>query len=195
MWLLSLTGIITRASGRSPTMAFHHSANFISKRLSPCISTSPTKHCHSLFFSSSPNHGENRKTKSSSYDIDIDEEAEQRLTSSTDKTINGESDTHMSSFRYTNLIQEVGLDSMLTSTILKDMPRKRPVSPNDIFCNRELKLSAIDAIGFDMDYTLAQYQQPAFDNLAFEGAKRKLVDLLGYPKEVLDLQYDHNVCF
>jgi HAD superfamily 5'-nucleotidase-like hydrolase len=42
-----------------------------------------------------------------------------------------------------------------------------------------------------MDYTLAQYQQPAFDKLAFDGAKEKLVHALGYPKEVLDFEYDH----
>ena len=43
------------------------------------------------------------------------------------------------------------------------------------------------------DYTLAQYQQPAFDRLAFDGAKEKLVMRLGYPKEVLDFEYDHEV--
>jgi hypothetical protein len=46
-----------------------------------------------------------------------------------------------------------------------------------------------------MDYTLAQYQQPAFDQLAFDGAKEKLFSALGYPKEVLDFQYDHTVSF
>jgi hypothetical protein len=63
----------------------------------------------------------------------------------------------------------------------------------DIFCNRELKMSHIKAIGFDMDYTLAQYQQPAFDQLAFDGAKEKLVHKLGYPETVLDFAYDHEV--
>ena len=74
-----------------------------------------------------------------------------------------------------------------------DLPNLRTVTPNDVFCNRELKMSHIRAIGFDMDYTLAQYQQPAFDQLAFDGAKAKLVEKLGYPKEVLDFEYDHEV--
>jgi hypothetical protein len=43
-----------------------------------------------------------------------------------------------------------------------------------IFCNRELALRRIEAIGFDMDYTLAQYL-PAFDLLAYEGSQAKLV--------------------
>jgi hypothetical protein len=54
-------------------------------------------------------------------------------------------------------------------------------------------MSHIKAIGFDMDYMLAQYQQPAFDQLAFDGANEKLVYMLGFPKEVLDFQYDQEV--
>ncbi len=46
-----------------------------------------------------------------------------------------------------------------------------------------------------MDYTLAQYKQPAFDQLAFDGAKEKLVHQLGYPEELLDIEYDHSVSF
>lgn len=41
-----------------------------------------------------------------------------------------------------------------------------------------------------MDYTIAQYKQPAFDKLAFDGAKAKLVKM-GYPDELLDVDYDH----
>ena len=37
----------------------------------------------------------------------------------------------------------------------------------------------------------AQYEQPAFDKLAFDGAKEKLVKALGYPEDVLDFEYDH----
>ncbi|KAH8052930.1 5'-nucleotidase [Aureococcus anophagefferens] len=52
-----------------------------------------------------------------------------------------------------------------------------------VFCNRELNMGAIEAVGFDMDYTLAQYNVN-FDMLAFEGAKRKLVEM-GYPEEAV----------
>ena len=54
-----------------------------------------------------------------------------------------------------------------------------------IFCNVELNGANLEAVGFDMDFTLAQYNE-AFDLLAFNGAKRKLVEVLNYPKEVLD---------
>lgn len=62
------------------------------------------------------------------------------------------------------------------------------VLENQIFCNRELNGEQLEAVGFDMDFTLAQYNE-AFDLLAFNGAKQKLHYDLGYPKEVLDFEY------
>ena len=32
----------------------------------------------------------------------------------------------------------------------------------EIFCNRELNMQQIEAVGFDMDYTLAQYNEKSF---------------------------------
>ena len=93
--------------------------------------------------------------------------------------------------RFDSLLSDVGLTDQIET--LSSLPAKRPLSSDDVFCNRELKLGGISAIGYDMDYTLAQYQQPAFDQLAFDGAKEKLVKSLGYPEEVLDFEYDHNV--
>lgn len=53
-----------------------------------------------------------------------------------------------------------------------------------IFCNRSLNMRNILAVGFDMDYTLAQYKPETFESLAYEGTIRKLVYDLGYPGEV-----------
>ena len=83
------------------------------------------------------------------------------------------------------MLGEVGLKDKLS--FWKDLPRRRPVSTEDVFCNRELKLGNLRAVGFDMDYTIVQYKQPAFDQLAFDGAVDKLVNVLGYPKELADL--------
>jgi hypothetical protein len=92
--------------------------------------------------------------------------------------------------RYSALLTSVGLEPHQMKHVM-DLPSKHVVTSHDVFCNRELNLRGVRAIGFDMDYTLAQYQQPAFDQLAFDGAKEKLVTSLGYPKEVLDFQYNH----
>ena len=56
-----------------------------------------------------------------------------------------------------------------------------------VFCNRALNMEKIQAVGFDLDYTLAEYTR-AFDLLAYEGAKRKLL-AMGYPAEVGDFEY------
>lgn len=113
--------------------------------------------------------------------------------SSTDDGANGAVDEDATARpaggRFDDLLSGVGLSGKLSQ--LANLPPARPLSPNDVFCNRELKLSGIKSVGFDMDYTLAQYHQPAFDKLAFDGAKEKLVSALGYPEEVLDFEYDH----
>lgn len=95
-----------------------------------------------------------------------------------------------SSDRFNGLLNSVNLKGKLKH-VTDVLPSQRKVSTYDVFCNRELKLSNLKAIGFDMDYTLVQYQQPEFDRLAFDGAKEKLVKKLGYPKEVLDFEYNH----
>ena len=52
--------------------------------------------------------------------------------------------------------------------------------PARVFCNRNLKLSGISWIGFDMDYTLAIYDQPAMDDLSIRATIEKLIRR-GYP--------------
>jgi HAD superfamily 5'-nucleotidase-like hydrolase len=52
--------------------------------------------------------------------------------------------------------------------------------PNRVFCNRNLKMSGISWVGFDMDYTLAIYDQPAMDDLSIRATIAKLIGR-GYP--------------
>lgn len=59
-----------------------------------------------------------------------------------------------------------------------------------IFCNRSLNMKSIVAVGFDMDYTLAQYKPETFESLAYDGTIRKLVLDLGYPPELLEWTFD-----
>lgn len=56
-----------------------------------------------------------------------------------------------------------------------------------IFCNRALNMDQIQAVGFDLDYTLAEYK-PAFDLLAYNGAIDKLLTM-GYPEEIKAFEY------
>ncbi len=57
-----------------------------------------------------------------------------------------------------------------------------------IYCNRNLRLDQVAVVGFDMDYTLALYNQSEMDRLSVEATVRKLVDR-GYPESLLTMGY------
>uniref|UniRef100_A0A1Q3FV94 Putative cytosolic purine 5'-nucleotidase n=1 Tax=Culex tarsalis TaxID=7177 RepID=A0A1Q3FV94_CULTA len=58
-----------------------------------------------------------------------------------------------------------------------------------IFVNRSLHLENIKHYGFDMDYTIAEYKSPQYEQLGFNLVKERLVNL-GYPVEILQFEYD-----
>jgi len=57
-----------------------------------------------------------------------------------------------------------------------------------IFANRGLKLSQIDWVGFDMDYTLAIYKQEQMDRISVRCTVQKMIER-GYPQEIAELEY------
>jgi HAD superfamily 5'-nucleotidase-like hydrolase len=54
-----------------------------------------------------------------------------------------------------------------------------------IFCNRTLNLRSIGAIGYDMDYTLVQYQVVPWETLAYSYARERLL-AQGWPVQKLE---------
>src|SRR5690606_9147882 len=74
------------------------------------------------------------------------------------------------------------------------MAHGAPVEPSDIpqksrvYCNRNLRMDQIEMVGFDMDYTLAIYNQPEIDRLSIEATVQKLV-ARGYPDFLLTMDY------
>uniref|UniRef100_A0A1A9VD61 5'-nucleotidase n=1 Tax=Glossina austeni TaxID=7395 RepID=A0A1A9VD61_GLOAU len=58
-----------------------------------------------------------------------------------------------------------------------------------IFVNRSLHLENIKFYGFDMDYTLAEYKSPQYEQMSFDLVKERLVSM-GYPKEIMQFEYD-----
>lgn len=59
-----------------------------------------------------------------------------------------------------------------------------------IYVNRNLRLGSVQAIGFDLDHTLAHYRGPAVEELAYRLARRTLVEGFGYPEALLEIPYD-----
>ncbi|CAF3470746.1 unnamed protein product [Rotaria sp. Silwood1] len=58
-----------------------------------------------------------------------------------------------------------------------------------IFVNRSLQLDRIKFYGFDMDYTLALYKSPEFEELTFQQVIESLIEL-GYPEQIRNFVYD-----
>lgn len=62
-----------------------------------------------------------------------------------------------------------------------------PPPGRDIFTNRTLNLRSIQAVGYDMDYTLVHYKVEAWERRAYEHLQKRLASA-GFP--VQDLQFD-----
>lgn len=68
------------------------------------------------------------------------------------------------------------------------LPDKVPYQSR-VFVNRTLRLDQIRVVGFDMDYTLAQYGV-ALEHLQSRMTLERLVGVHGYPPEVGEIAYD-----
>jgi 5'-nucleotidase len=60
--------------------------------------------------------------------------------------------------------------------------------PRRIFCNRSLRMSGVSWVGFDMDYTLAIYDQLAMDELSIKATIDRLV-AKGYPSTIASIPH------
>ena len=62
-----------------------------------------------------------------------------------------------------------------------------PAPIDRVYCCRSLRLDHVRMVGFDMDYTLAIYDQPEMDQLQIRATLQRLVER-GYPDELAELQ-------
>jgi 5'-nucleotidase len=85
--------------------------------------------------------------------------------------------------RMTPLQLSLPIDEFLARSPSPGIPR-----PRRIFCNRNLRMSSIAWVGFDMDYTLAIYNQPEMDELSIKATIEKLV-ARGYPDFIRTMPY------
>ncbi len=60
--------------------------------------------------------------------------------------------------------------------------------PYQIYCNRDLNFAEVDAVGFDMDYTLAVYDQEAIDRLSVDLTVERLIEHRGYPESLRSIE-------
>ena len=65
------------------------------------------------------------------------------------------------------------------------LEQEAPPAARQVFVNRALRMEKIRFVGFDLDWTLADYDRDTMSRLAFELALDRLVHRFGYPKAIL----------
>jgi 5'-nucleotidase len=63
-------------------------------------------------------------------------------------------------------------------------PRRR------VFTNRNLRMGSIEALGFDMDHTVAVYNTDNFNHLSFKMAIEALIRDKGYPESIASITWE-----
>ncbi len=86
--------------------------------------------------------------------------------------------------RLDGLEPSAGMDLLRHS--LADQPQ---LASRRVFTNRTLRLGKIKVVGFDLDWTLARYDQDAMSRLAFELTLDRLVKRHGYPRSILRSEF------
>jgi HAD superfamily 5'-nucleotidase-like hydrolase len=90
---------------------------------------------------------------------------------------------------------EAGAQRLLSEPVLQRLlhqPSKADIpAARQVFVNRNLHLSKVEAIGFDMDYTLAIYHLRRLELLSYRMTVDRLVTVFGYPEAIRTLPYDH----
>ena len=69
-----------------------------------------------------------------------------------------------------------------------------PPFEQQVFVNRTLRMERISHVGFDLDWTLADYDRDAMSKVAFEMTLQRLVQHFGYHEAILDSEYRTNFC-
>lgn len=86
--------------------------------------------------------------------------------------------------RHLDVLEPSAARSLLVRTAADD----HPPPERRVFVNRNLRMEKIRFIGFDLDWTLADYARDAISRLAFERTLKRLVERHGYPKKILDAE-------
>jgi 5'-nucleotidase len=83
------------------------------------------------------------------------------------------------------------VDRVLNAGSLESVAKPLEISRKSrVYVNRNLRLDKIEMVGFDMDYTLAIYDQARIEELSMRATLDKLCKNKGYPDEIRHLSYD-----
>ncbi len=78
----------------------------------------------------------------------------------------------------------------VATQLLEHLGRYRqPPAERRIFVNRSLRMDSIRYVGFDLDWTLADYDRLPLEQITFELAMKRLIDHHGYPPAVRRVEF------
>ncbi len=84
------------------------------------------------------------------------------------------------------------LDDPELQRVLAHRHGKEIAVARQVFVNRNLHMSKVEMVGFDMDYTLAIYHLRRIEQLSYDMTVTRLITAFGYPEEIRTLPYDHS---
>jgi len=86
-----------------------------------------------------------------------------------------------------------GLRPQLTSALLEHIQQNDVIpAERQVFVNRTLRMESIRYIGFDLDWTLADYRRLPLEELTFELTVDRLIRHHGYPEIILQAELRPN---
>lgn len=80
-------------------------------------------------------------------------------------------------------------DSGWTALLHHALRSGHPPAERRVYVNRTLRLETIDYIGFDLDWTIADYRRQRLEQLTFELAVERLIADCGYPEALRKLEF------
>jgi HAD superfamily 5'-nucleotidase-like hydrolase len=87
--------------------------------------------------------------------------------------------------------QELLSDPELRRWLSAPRPKRDIDRSRQVFINRNLRMSKVEVVGFDMDYTLAIYHMRRIEQLSFDMTIQRLISDKGYSPEISQVQYIH----
>lgn len=88
--------------------------------------------------------------------------------------------------------EQVLTDEELARLLAAPRERREVDRARQIYVNRNLRMSNVEFVGFDMDYTLAIYHLRRIEQLSFDMTLQRMISVKGYSPAIGRIQYDHN---
>ena len=106
---------------------------------------------------------------------------------------------HTRPFPAARFLMDAGLLEALPSsadlTLLRHaLGAGTPPHAERVFVNRTMRMDTIRHVGFDLDWTLTDYDHDAMSQTAFEMTLDRLVNEVGYPKAILKAEFRSDFC-